>query len=252
MTQTKPIFYLSLDQVRDSGLLSPERMAEIEAEIERRISVPLTVDGQRIETARVADLSPWPRLLYTRMDHDPNWMYIRREILAVVLTPEEREFLDKHALSAVAKARDAKRFAEATKVKDVDWLGGVFFGDDYFASIDELYDKWAELVRYDEMGFNDHPAYVWAAREQRVIHELTVADVYENHIDDWGWEDMGAEDLDGVAELQAALDAFAKANEKIVSYVPDYRTAVLIGDDLTERLAGVECNRTGIDPIHQR
>ncbi len=248
----QPSFYLSLDQVRDSGLLSAERMAEVEAEIERRISIPQDTQGRPIESARLADLSPWPRMLYSRMQHDENWLYIRREILAIVLTETEREMLNKHATGVIDDKREATAFAKAQKIKAADWAGGVFNGDTYHSSYDDFVSSCEDAVSDEEMGYNDHPAYLWAAKGQPVIAGHDVADVFECQMADRGWEDMDLHDLHGVEELQAALDAFTKANESVVAYHPDYSKAILVPRSLTERLADIECNSTGIHPIHQR
>ncbi len=248
----QPRFYLSLDQVRDSRLLSAERMTAVEAEIERRISTPRDEQGRPIESARLADLSPWPRMLYPRMDHDQNWLYIRREILAIVLTEEEREMLDKHAFDAATARKEREAFEKATKIPAADWKGWVFDGDRYHASYEDYADHCADMVGDEEMGFNDHTQILWAAQAEQVITDRDVADVFECQMSDRGWDDMETSDLNGVEELQAALDAFVKANETVVSYHPDYTKAIIVPDSLTRRLADIECNVSGIHPILQR
>lgn len=220
----RPRFYLSLDQVRESQLLTPARLAAVEAEIESRISIPQDPQGRPIENARLADHSPWPRMLYPRMDHESNWDYMRRELLAVVLTEGERQVLDRHALSAAQGKREIAAFAKATKIKDLDYEGGVYWGDTYYPSIDEFYDN-----TIDDVDKGCPPEYVWAARPQQVItSRMNVADITENEICDRGWEEMSVDDLEGVTELQAALDVFVAANAAIVSYQPDHKTAVLL------------------------
>jgi hypothetical protein len=42
------------------------------------------------------------------------------------------------------------------------------------------------------------------------------------------WEDAELGDLNGVDELQAAIDAFNKANRPVVCWMVDYSTAILI------------------------
>ena len=63
---------------------------------------------------------------------------------------------------------------------------------------------------------------------------------------------MDNDTLNGVPELQAAIDAFVAANTSEVSYQMDRKTAVTIGADITKELADAECNATGIHPIEQR
>lgn len=253
MTPTNPPqLYPDLDAIRDSGLLSPERLAEVTAAVEARISVPQDTTGRPIESARLADMSPWPRLLYTRMDHESNWEYMRRSLLAVVLTAEELELVNKHTHRYSDQARDQKRFEAATKVAAADWNGWVCDGDSYYPSVDELVAHWKDVVERGEMGYNDHPKYVWAARPAQIIQAFDVADAIENQIDDRGYEDMSILDLNGVSEFQAAIDAFVKANENEVSYQMDRRTAITIGADITKELADIECNVTGVHPIEQK
>ena len=138
----RPAFYLSFEQVRDSGLLSPERLAELTAEIDRRLTTPFDSKGNPIETARLADLSPYPSYLYLRADRNPEdpWGYPRREILSVILTDEERELLNTHAFDAQRVRREIELFNKARKVPEGEWGDGVFHGDDYYSSTDDLYD----------------------------------------------------------------------------------------------------------------
>ena len=251
----QPHFYLSLDQVRESGLLSPERMAAVEAEIERRISIPRDEQGRPIETARLADLSPWPRYLYPRMDHDPNWLYIRREIMAVVLTEQEREFLDKHALSAASARRNEAAFEKARKVLASEWDGWVTDGDNYWESVEAYMDANADRLLDDGEPYTHK--HLWAAKPRQVIVGRDVTDVFESQMCDRGWDDMDVDDLNGVAELQKALDAFVEANRSVISYSVDYGVAVMLDAETMDRAkrmreADEECNRTGIHPIYQR
>lgn len=221
----QPHFHLSFDQVCDSALLSAERMAEVEAEIERRISIPQDSQGRPIETARLADLSPWPRHLYPRMDHEPIWEYMRREILAVVLTEAERKMLDKYGLSAAGRRKNCERWERATKIPGDQWKGFVTDGETYWCSVG--------VFRLEEYGGDDDPGrtwpiILWAAIPERVITGRDVADVFESQMCDRGWEDMDVNDLNGVEALQAALDAFVEANSTVVSYKPDYTRAIIV------------------------
>ena len=185
-TANPPLLYPDLDAIRDSGLLSPERVAELAAAVEARISIPQDTQGRPIESARLADMSPWPRLLYSRMQHEADWEYMRRSLLAVVLTADELELVNKHAHAFADRERDKKRFEAAAKVAAADWKGWVCDGDEYYESVDHLVEHWADLVERGEMGYNDHPAYVWGALPVQIIQEFTVADAIESQIDDRG------------------------------------------------------------------
>ena len=239
-TPPPPSFYLSLDQVRDSGLLTPARLAAVEAEIERRISVPQDTEGRPIESARLADCSPWPRMLYTRLDHESGWNYMRRELLAIVLTEEERQFLDKHALSAASQRRDEAAFTKAVHVAAADWDGWVCDGDSYYENVEDYLDRWVSDQEEGgpiEAVLVGLPRYLRAAIPESVIQELDVARVVERQLDERGWEDCSTDDLEGVADLQAALDRFVEANAAIISHRMDRKTAILLGDDVKEQVA---------------
>ncbi len=214
-----PYFSLNLDQVRDSGLLSPERMAAVEAEIERRFSIPLTPDGRQITSARLIDCGEHGLHLYPVMTHELNWEYARRTLLGCVLTEEERGFLDQDALSAASSRRDEERFAKATKIPAAEWGGWVTDGDRYWDSVDSY---------LDETDPRETAEYLWVAMPQQVIPDLSADDITEHWISDRGWEECSLADFSGETELQAALDAFVKANESVVSYRQDYTRAVVL------------------------
>lgn len=214
----KPYCYHSLAEVRTSGLLSLERMTAIEAEIESRISEPRTADGRPITSAKLAAFPDGTLMLYPRMDHDPEGQYLRRELLAAILTPDELKLVNRHSLSVQSERRDAARFEKAAKLDT--WEGWVTDGDTYWDSVETYLDQ-----RED----NDwEHTYLWVAVPQRVIPHLDVGDIVEHWVTDRGWEDMDTDDLEGVKELQAALDHFVEINKMVVSYVPDYTRAVLL------------------------
>jgi hypothetical protein len=236
-TPKLPSFYLSCEQVRDSSLLSPERWTELNAEIDRRISMPRDELGQVITSHRLADLSPYGRYLYPYMPHCPNWEYVRSQVLTAILTDDERKMLKDHAFEASCARKEEERFAKAEKILEENWMGGVFLGDTFYPSTEDFRDTWVcehDFTPYDEpvedkdRWVEEFPQYLWAARPQRVIPELDVADVVEHYVCDRGWLDMDTDDLNGVEALQSALDAFTKANEEVLSYEVDCTKAILL------------------------
>jgi len=144
---------------------------------------------------------------------------MRRSCLPAVLTPTELDVINDKCHEAREDALNKERFAKAAKVEA--WDGGVWLGDQYFSSMDELCDH---LESHGE----EWPEYVWPAAPQTVIGKLDVADVVENQISDRGWEDMETSDLNGVVELQAALDKFVEANAAVKSYRPDHKVVILM------------------------
>ncbi len=222
---SRPYCYPFLTEVRESHLIPAARMAAIDAEIESRITEPRTPDGRPITTAKLATFPDGTLMLYSRVDHDTEGTYIRRELLREVLTEEELTMVNKHATSIAWVKRDAKRFEKATKLDH--WDGWVTDGGHYWESVEAYLDE-----RGDELdGWEEQPStppYLWVATPQQVIPELDVADVVEHYVCDRGWEDCGVDDLNGVAELQAALDAFTKANAAVVSYTQDMSRVVML------------------------
>lgn len=220
-----PSFYLSFDQVKASGLLHPDRLSELERQIEERLSIPQTPQGKPITTARLADLSPYGLFIYPRVDSDGDWDYAKRQILAAILTEEERTLLDADAFVAARRRRKEECFAKAEHILEKDWHGGVFKGDNYYSSTEELHDYLAENLAPED----DYPTYCWAAKARRVIPEhLEVADLMQHLIEQNGWQDMETKDLRGVERLQGELDAFVDANSKVLSYWEDTSKAILL------------------------
>lgn len=209
----------SEDQIKESGLLSPERMAQVSSAIDARIVPCCLPDGKALKNAFVADQGEEGRFVYARCDSPHAVEYMRRCCLPAVLTAEELELINETCLEARSAEMDKERFAKAKKVEA--WDGGAWLGDRYFDTMDDLCDHLA--CEGDEW-----PEYVWAAKPQTVISSLDVSDVVEHQICDLGWEDMDTGDLNGVAELQTALDKFVEANASVVSYRPDYGTAILM------------------------
>ena len=72
---------------------------------------------------------------------------------------------------------------------------------------------------------NDWPDWVHVANS-RPGCVLDIGSILESACDD-GYEDMD-EDLSGTKELQAAIDAFNKANEGVVVYDTDFKRAVRV------------------------
>lgn len=216
--------HMNLDQIRESGLIEPARLAAIERDLDSRISIPLTAAGLKIESARVADFGGGRLMLYPRMDHDLDGTYMRRQLLEVVLTQEELKLVNDDCLSASEAKRQAAQFAKAARVSWSGYQGGAFWGDTYYHSMDEALDM---IVSDHERG-DDWPTHVWAATARTVIPELDVSDVTEHYVADRGWEDCSIDDLEGVTELQAALDRFVDQNVNVLSYSPDYSTAIML------------------------
>lgn len=121
-------------------------------------------------------------------------------------------------------ASEVKRFEAAKKVTA--WDGWVYseghgYKDGYFESLDD-FKEWADDERSDETPL---PTYVWTCKSEAFAQ--ADIDSILCQITDNGYEDFDPETLDGIPELKAALEAFNEANKDVLSYTPDYSTAVL-------------------------
>lgn len=209
----------SESQIQESGLLSEERFREVQAAVTSRISPAYDRDGKEIGHAQVVHMADGTRWLHPCVDKDHAKEYVRTNALVDVLTEAELELINKHCLQASRERREKEQFEKAEKVTE--WSDGAWLGDDYYHSMDELLDALAESE-------DEWPEYVWAARPKAVIGKLDAWSVCESDVCDSGWEDMDENDLNGMAELQAALDRFTDANADVVSYDTDHRKAVLL------------------------
>lgn len=239
-TPTKrPTMYHSVDQVASSGLLSAERVSELLADIERRIERVYDAEKRLIQNAFIACFPNGDRMLYTRAAHDPQNTYARRELLASLLTDDEINLINDLYHTAHCERQDAERFAKAQHIDEANWSGSVFWGDQWYDSLEAFWDVWvSDHCNWDSeqkrfvLGSGDDevevPRYVWAAQSQAVIPSLDVGDIVDHWVCDRGWEDMGTNDLNGLKELQQALDDFVQANSPVVSYAPDWTKAIIL------------------------
>lgn len=115
-------------------------------------------------------------------------------------------------------AKELERFEKAKKITPAEYTGEwVFDADQYYASIEEALDRYLE---------GQEPEYVWACQNAGLPRASS--DGIIEHLLDNAWEDADASDLNGVDELNAAIEAFNKANASIAVYLPDYTTAILV------------------------
>jgi len=115
--------------------------------------------------------------------------------------------------------KEAERFEKATKIKSKEQNSDmVFFSDKYYHDIQEVIDDYAD---------GNAPKYVWPCKTVGVPF-VDLEDVTCYLLNNM-WGDADVSDLNGVVELEAALEAFNEANESIKIWEPDYSTAILIG-----------------------
>jgi hypothetical protein len=233
--------YESLEQIKESGVLSEARIAELEGVIESRITGCYTHDGRKVENSFIAELGTRPDsklMLYPRVETgDYMGAYMRREILISLLTDEETHLIHDCCATLISQKKRAERFEKAVKIPQIEWDGWVTDDDEFYPSVEDYLDQWvSDNTEWDvEKGHSvlregvELPTFVWATVSRQVIPSgLDASDILNHYIEDRGWEDMDVYDLDGVEELNRALEAFTKANEKVVSYSTDYSKAILL------------------------
>lgn len=125
--------------------------------------------------------------------------------------------------TAKLKSEWAEREAKAAKIEQ--WDGWVYaegcgWNDGYFESLEHL----TEWLEDDDSG-SDRPEYVFTCvvipfRKYDVAHIIEA--VCEELYDD------AADDLAGVPELSAAIDAFNAANSHLVTYSPNWNLMVKV------------------------
>lgn len=116
------------------------------------------------------------------------------------------------------RKREAERFDAATKISESDYKGEhVYSNDKYYDSVADAIDGYLE---------GHEPEYVWACQDKR-LPPIDLEDVTCNLLDNM-WEDADTSDLHGIDELEAAIEAFNKANESILMWEPDYSIAILV------------------------
>jgi hypothetical protein len=121
-------------------------------------------------------------------------------------------------------AKELARFEKARKITEAEYDGALVYLDErFFDCVEEAIDEYLP---------GQEPEYVWACENVGV--PLANADSIIDHLLENMWEDAESSDLNGVAELDVAIDAFNAANRSVKVYRPDYTTAILVGNRKSE------------------
>jgi len=100
-------------------------------------------------------------------------------------------------------AKERERFEAAEKIPYADYKGEMlYYGDRYHADLEALEDHLFDVPL---------PEYAWACKDVGVP-KATSEEIIEQLLAEM-WEDADHNDLNGVDELDAAIDVFNKANE---------------------------------------
>lgn len=113
-----------------------------------------------------------------------------------------------------------ERYTKAVKIKASEYTGPqVFFGDRYYETVEDAID-----------GFDDPPEYVWSAKNVG-LRKASIEDLIERILEN-AWEDADIDDLNGIEELESAVDAFNEANAGIPVYMVDYNEALVLDEEV--------------------
>lgn len=151
----------------------------------------------------------------------------------IIREQESIQFQERCAVQEKAK------FDKAEKIKFSEFKGQttLFFSEHYgggsegyFDELEMLFDSIIEDVGFD---YDLWPTYIWSTRKVPLISKKhAFDDVYEHDLEETF---EGSEHhIEGVKDLQKALDGFVEANKDNCAYWPDYSTALLIGDQIEE------------------
>jgi hypothetical protein len=216
----------SFEQIQSSEVFPAERMAELAKFLKETPVKALKPDGSEIQTLLIVPTTKGESAFI--VENENSRTYMEQCMLPTILTAEEQEALRGNWRHSQDEARFNRRLKEARTAGKFHlaskWGGGVFYNEEYYSAIGDLYDILAD-VPSDEV-----PLYIYAASPRRVIPEIDFSELVDDHIENNGWEDMSSDDLSGVAELEAALAAFGKANAGITSFWEDTSTVIEIDD----------------------
>lgn len=210
--------YYSWDQIKESKLLAPERIVELEGLIEQRFEDLYDNKGNKINGVKsyyLMENGIKQSYLYNEKKTVYDLEYHQRTIINNILTEEEKNLINKHCLRSIDNHREQKYFEKAKKLNIDQYQGKLCIGDDYFDS--------------DDIPEELNAEYAWAVTG-RPVFKVWAKDIVAHEIENNGYDGLEIEDFQGIKELQEALDLFAKKNEDIRSYEVNYNICVLLNN----------------------
>lgn len=153
----------------------------------------------------------------TGADQDAAERCCRPNVCACGAEIDERYYATcKACREKVSEGRELAKFQAAEKVENYDgpvYSDGLGWNEGYFSNLEEM---------MDEIPPEEWPEYVWTCDVTP-----TVSLSFGNLIDNIEFpENQDEHDLDGVKELEEALEAFNKKNENMTSWNPNYKACV--------------------------
>lgn len=112
------------------------------------------------------------------------------------------------------------RYTKAVKIKASEYTGPqVFFNDRYYETVEDAID-----------GCDEPTEYIWSAKDVG-LRKASIEDLV-NCVLEEAWEDADIDDLNGVEELQKAVDVFNEANAGVSVYMVDYHEALVLDEQI--------------------
>lgn len=116
--------------------------------------------------------------------------------------------------------RDREKFIAAEKIREEDGTGMMYVEGEpsgYYESSDAL------IQACEESGV-EPPSYAWLC-EKRHFVKVSLDRILDDIAED-GYEDFDTDDLNGIPELEAAIEKFEKANHDTYAWAPNFKKAV--------------------------
>jgi len=238
MTENKPkltcytTLFSNWDFLKNTGVLSNERIEEIKCFCADDQYVPAKLEDGRV-------IQDWcvhkpTGKIFNKFAMESSEHYRNVEILSEILSVDEINSINERANDIISREQNRRKYEKATKVLEKDYAGPVYsekiswYNEGYFESLTDFYDT--VNAQKEETEENNEtfikPTYVWACKEKPSCY-IHLSDVLENASQD-AHEDFDTNDLQGLAELSAAIDKFNKLNEDNVTYYPDYSKVVIL------------------------
>jgi hypothetical protein len=211
------------EQIKESKILSPERELEIENLVNSRFDDVYDKNGVKFNNIKQYYLTQKGIKNYyvfpVNREHFDGFYF--REVMQEILTDNEIEKVNKYCLRLNSDREESEQFKKSKKINESEY-------NDYFFYNDQYYNDFGEFKEEIKDNENNLPQYVWATKSRKILTPTTVNEIFENDIDNNGFEELDMDYFDGVKELQLALDKFVKINEDKVSYWPDYSTSIIL------------------------
>jgi hypothetical protein len=150
--------------------------------------------------------------------------YMQKQVLEVYLSEEEVKMCNDKAMDAYCEARDKRIYDAATKIEEKDYGNPVFYGDNFYMSVDDLRDCWD----YDD----PLPEYVFGTTEHHTINSCDLEHMLYNLFENVGEINEEYPKIPKIPDyLQEAWDKFVDENsEKYYHY--NNKTVVLLDKTL--------------------